>query len=243
MSAWAASKGQNGKLIPASAFLLSPLPFSPRLLRYASLVALPETISVRYTEEEAEYLSVRPVVRQVFRLQELIDMVLGVTGKDLGRIRQILRSGTVVFHFYRYWWPGFEADAGELAAVLARFPDADPTRAFRPEECASVLLESGGRPPRHCLELDRKTASRKPFFRSQSLWDCLLAPARAQAPVYQEYSYARRADLYQLAVPPQQIAALLRDAARLAPHELRAALRHPPETVRLVLVCPRRSYE
>jgi hypothetical protein len=73
-------------------------------------VALPETIPVRYTEEEAEYLSVRPVVRQTFRLQELVDMVLSVTGKDLARVRQILRSGTVVFHFYRYWWQGFEAD-------------------------------------------------------------------------------------------------------------------------------------
>ena len=204
-------------------------------------MALPETIPVRYTEEEAEYLSVRPVVRQAFRLQELIDMVLGVTGKDLARIRQILRSGTVVFHFYRYWWPGFEADAEDLAAVLARFPDADPARAFRPEECAAVLLESGGRPARHCLELDRKTAARKPFFRSQSLWDCLLAPAEAQPPVYQEYSYARRADLYQLEVSPQQTAALLREAARLAPRELRAALRRLPETARLVFVCPRKA--
>jgi hypothetical protein len=62
-------------------------------------VPLPETIPVKYTEEEAEYLSMRPLVRQTFRLAELVDMVVSVTGKDPGRIQQILRSGTVVYHF------------------------------------------------------------------------------------------------------------------------------------------------
>lgn len=204
-------------------------------------MALPETIPVRYTEEEAEYLSVRPVVRQNFRLHELVDMVLAVTGKDPARIQQILRSGTVVFHFYRYWWQGFEADGEELAALLARFPDADPARAFRAEECTMVLLESGGQRPRHLLELDRRIAARKPLFRSRSLWDCLLELGREQAPVYQEYSYARRADLYRLAVSPEQAAALLQDAARLAPRELRAALRRLSQTSCIIFVCPRRG--
>jgi hypothetical protein len=202
-------------------------------------VALPETIPVRYTEEEAEYLSVRPVVRQAFRLQELIDMVLGVTGKDLARIQQILRSGTVVFHFYRYWWSGFEAEAEELAAFLARFPDANPARAFRAEECTAVLLESGGQPPRHSLELDREMASRKPLFRAQSFWDCLLALGRVQAPIYQGYSYARHADVYQLAISPDQIAALQRDAERLVPRKRRVGLRHLAQMTRVVFVCPR----
>lgn len=202
-------------------------------------MALPETIAVRYTEEEAEYVSIRPVVRQTFRLHELIDMVLGVTGKDLARIQQILRSGTVVFHSYRYWWPGFEADAEELRAVLARFPDADPARLFRAEECAMVLLESSGQPPRHALELDRKTASRKPLFGSRSFWDCLVSLGGEHAPVYQGYSYQRRADLYQRAVSSEQVAALLRDAEKLVPRALRIGLRRLPETTRIVFVCPR----
>ncbi len=203
-------------------------------------MALPDNIPVRYTEEEAEYISVRPVVRQTFRLQELVDMVLSVTGKDLARVRQILRSGTVVFHFYRYWWQGFEADPDELAALLAGFPDSEPTRAFRAEECTTVLLESGGQPPRHSIELSQQAAARKPLLRSRSLWDCLLELGREQAPVYQEYSYLRRADLYQLALSPEQIAPLLREAARLAPRELRAVLRRLPETTRIIFVCPRR---
>lgn len=204
-------------------------------------MALPETIPVRYTEEEAEYLSVRPLVKQTFRLHELIDMVLGVTGKDLARIQQILRSGTVVYHFYRYWWPGFEAGAAELADVLACFPDADPARTFRAEECAIVLLESGGHPPRHSVELAREAASRKRLLRGRSFWDELLALGREQPLAYQGYSYARRADLYERPLASQQITALASEAARLAPRELRAQLRRLGEASRIVFVCPRRA--
>jgi hypothetical protein len=201
-------------------------------------MALPETIPVRYTEEEAEYLSVRPVVRQTFRLHELIDMLLGVTGKDLARIQQILRSGTIVFHFYRYWWEGFEAEAGELAAVLARFPDAEPSRAFRAEACTAVLLESGAhnRPP---VEIAQAAAARKPLFRSRSFWDCFLLLAAEQVPAYRDYSHARRADLYELRLTPQQSAFLAAEATRLAGRELRATQRHLPEVSRIVFVCPR----
>ncbi len=201
---------------------------------------LPETIPVRYTEEEAEYLSVRPVVRQTFHLQELIDMVLCVTGKDLARIQHILRTGTVVFHFYRYRWQGFEADAEELAVALAHFPDDDPARAFRPEECMAVLLESGGQPPRHSLQLSREAAACKRWFRSRSFWDSLLALGQGRAPTYQGYSYLRRADLYQQAISAEQIAALAAEATRLAPRELRARLRQLPEMTRIVFICPRR---
>ncbi len=39
---------------------------------------LPQQIPVRYTEEDAGYVSVRPVVKQVFRLHELADMVVSI---------------------------------------------------------------------------------------------------------------------------------------------------------------------
>ncbi len=42
---------------------------------------LPETISVRYTDEEAGYVTVRPIVRQTFSLDELLDMILERRGK------------------------------------------------------------------------------------------------------------------------------------------------------------------
>lgn len=202
-------------------------------------MALPETIPVKYTEEEAEYLSVRPVRRQTFRLDELLDMVLGITGKDLFRIQQILRSGTLVYHFYRYWWPAFEAGAQELGEVLARFPDADPQRVYRAEECTAVLLESGGHPARDQIELTREACSRRRLFCSGSFWDCLTRLAEDQVPIYQGYSYSRHADLFQAAVTPEQIEKLRRDAARLAPREVRALLAHLRTAIRIVFVCPR----
>ncbi len=200
---------------------------------------LPETIPVRYTEEEAAYLSVRPVVRQSFRLYELIDMVLGVAGKDPARIQQILRSGTCVYHFYRYWWPGFEADSGELAAVLAQFPDDDPRRPFRAEECVAVLLESGGQPARYSFEVDRASASRKPWFRFGSFWESLMSLGTSSAPIYRGYSYARRADLFEAALSPGQLVGLIADALRLASRGLRAQLGSLRDARRVVFICPR----
>lgn len=202
-------------------------------------MALPETIPVRYSEEDAEYVSVRPVRRQTFRFDELIDMVLSVTGKDPERIQKILRTGTVVFHFYRYWWEGLEVSAEELARALARYPDADPSRAFRAEDCAVILLESAGSPPRHSIELDRKAAGQRRLFRARSFWESLLELARATPPEYAGYSYSRRADLYRLAISPEQAAALFAAAERFAPRGLRARLGHLPEMARIVYVCPR----
>ncbi len=200
---------------------------------------LPETIAVHYTEEEAEYLSVRPVVRQNFRLDELLDMILTVTGKQVARIQQILRAGTLVFHGYRYWWQGFEAESADLVAALARFPDADPQRPFRVEECNAVLLEGGGSPPHPPIEVDAKAAAQKRLFSSRSFWDCLLEPGRARPPAYRGYSYQRRADLYELPLAPEQVAALVRSLTRLAPRSLRVGLRALPAAARIVYVCPR----
>jgi len=66
---------------------------------YARVVTLPESIPVRYTEEDAGYVTVRPIVKQTFRLDELLDMILSVTGKDAARIRQILHSGRLSIIF------------------------------------------------------------------------------------------------------------------------------------------------
>ena len=200
---------------------------------------LPETIPVKYTEEEAEYLSLRPVVRQTFRIRELVDMVLGVTGKDVPRIRQILRSGTVVFHFYRYWWAGFEAEEGELRALLGSFPDRDPARLFHMDDCSAVLFESGGHPPRYSVEIRREAASRKRLFHSRSFWDRIAALAQARPPAYVDYSYPRRADLYGVDVSPSEIEALVQDAQHLATRSLRVQLTKLAATARVVFVCPR----
>jgi hypothetical protein len=209
------------------------------LSAYSPLMPLPEAISVRYTDEEAGYVTVRPVVRQTFRLQELLDMVLSVAGKDVTRVKQLLHSGTVVYHFFRYSWTGFDADDAELAAALAKFPDADPARPFAPDLCSLALLESGGPIPRHILELHRAAGSKRRIFRGQSFWERLLEIAVAEKLHYHGYSYGRRADLYRLDLDADNVFLIEQAAERLAPGNLRAALSALHQAASILFVCPR----
>ena len=209
----------------------------------------PETIPVKYSEEEAEFISMRPLVRQTFRPAELVDMIVAVTGKDPQRVQRILRSGTVVFHSYRYWWQGFDAEPDKLAEILARYPDANPARPFRPEDCTEAIFESRATSapdpllqtsaPRHSLRLRREDASRKRLFRSRSLWDALMDLARPTPPVYREYSYALRADIYILQPTAAQLTRLARDAAQFSPRALRPHHAILPSVSQVVFVCPR----
>lgn len=202
---------------------------------------LPETIPVKFTEEEADYISVRPVKRQIFRLRELVDMVLSVTGRDVSRVQQILRTGTVVYHFYRYWWQGFDADPAELQQLLAEFPAdfpiGDPRRKFTPQNCRVTILESAT-PGRAPVEIERAAAQRKPLFASSSFWDCLLSIS-ASPPEYAGYSFARRGDLYRAALTPEQVAIFARDSGRLAPRILRGPLEVLGPIALVTFVCPR----
>jgi hypothetical protein len=202
-------------------------------------VPLPETIPVRYTEEEAGYVTVRPLVRQTFRLDELLDMILSVAGKDAARVRQLLHSGTVVYHFYRYSWAGFDAEETELAAALARFPDADPSRPFAASQCTNAVFDDAGANPRHLLDLDREAASKRRLFRGQSFWESLLGIAVEEKPAYQKYSYSRRADLYRLDLDAENAARIEDAANRLASGKLRSALRVLPSAACILFVCPR----
>ena len=204
-----------------------------------TLVPLPDSIPVKYTEEEAEYLSVRPVVRQAFSSTELVDMVVSVAGKDLARVQKILSAGTVVFHSFRYWWTGFEADPVALREILQKYPDADPSRAFRSEDCTEVILESSGTPPRHSLRIRRDEAGKRRLLHPRSFWDNLMNLARDVAPAYREYSYSQRGDIYVLGLAPEQIARLAREAARSAPRTLRADLAVLSAISQIVFVCPR----
>jgi hypothetical protein len=212
-------------------------------------VPFPETIPVKYSEEEAEFISMRPLVRQTFRPAELVDMIVAVTGKDPQRVRQILRSGTIVFHSYRYWWQGFDAEPDKLAEFLARYPDANPSRPFHPNDCTEVILESGAgsapdpmlqsSAPRHSLRLRREDASRKRLFRSRSLWDALMDLTRPHPPAYREYSYALRADIYVLHPDAAQLARLAREAARYSSRSLRPHLALLPSISQIIFVCLR----
>jgi hypothetical protein len=201
---------------------------------------LPETVPVRYSEEEAGYVSFRPVVRQTFGMHELLDMILSVTGKDVARVKQILRAGTIAFRSYRYWWASFDPNDADLRAALASFPDADPSRAFSADDCTLVVLESGGVAAREIAEIGRAAASARRWFARGTVWQLLLETATRLAPAYGGYSYARRADVYTRDLDPAEAAALAAQAERVAPRALRQFARSLADARRLLLLCPRR---
>jgi len=200
---------------------------------------MPESILVKYTEEEAEYVSLRPIVQQHFRGSELVDMIVSVTGKELPRVQQILRSGTVVFHSYRYWWHGFEVDAYALREILANYPDPDFSRPFRTEKCSEVVLEREGAPVPHSARFRRDQASKKKLLRSRSFWDCLMRVSREVVPAYREYSYAARADLYASPLDREQILRLVVEARRYATQAVGAHTLDLASFSQIVYVCPR----
>jgi hypothetical protein len=202
-------------------------------------MALPETIPVRYTEEDVAYVTVRPMVRQTFRLEELLDMILSVAGKDLERVRQLLHSGTVVYHFYRYSWDGVDAGEAELAAALARFPDPDPSRSFPPRQCTNAVFDDAGPNSRHLLDLTRAAASKRRFLHRHNFWDGLLEIAEQERPYYQKYSYSRHADVYCLDLDGEITSRIEEATSRLATAKVRSAMRVLPSAASILFVCPR----
>jgi hypothetical protein len=201
---------------------------------------LPSQIPVRYTEEDAGFVSVRPVVKQTFQLHELVDMVVSVAGKDSARVQQIFRSGTVVYNGYRYWWDALQADRDELDRLLLPFPDDDPTRPFDPEQATAVLLEIGGGAQRTVVEITRQDAAQKKLFAKHAPWEVLTNFASGKSPRYEKYAHARRADLFRLSLHFDEAQQLLAAMLSAAPRKLkyRWSTLRPPAA--LTFVCPRK---
>ncbi len=198
--------------------------------RYSAGVPLPETIAIRFTEEDAGYVTVRPVVKQTFRFAELTDMVVSVTGKNVSRVQQIFRAGTVLYNGYRYWWEGFALKEEEIGGILATFPEDDPSRPFDREAVTAVAFEIGGGAQRSLVTVTRKEASSKRLFQKRSPWEILLKAAQNAAPRYEKYAYAERADVYRLHLSPEAAASMMKEVFSVSPRILRrklAALRSP----------------
>ena len=196
-----------------------------------------EQIPVRYTEEDAGYVSVRPVVKQVFRLHELADLVVSIAGKDPARVQQIFRSGTAVYHGYRYWWDGIAAEPSDIAALLVSFPDDDPSRSFEPSKATAALFEIGGGTQCHVVEILREEALQKKFLGKLSPWQVLLRSAASHTARYEKYSHARRADLFRISLPYDQAQQLVAALLEAAPRSLRhrwSTLR-PPAAITFVV--------
>jgi hypothetical protein len=194
---------------------------------------LPETIPMRFTEEDAGYVTVRPVVKQTFRLAELADMVVSVTGKNAQRVQQIFRAGTVVYNGYRYRWEGFASDENELAGLLALFPDDDPALPFNPARVTAVSLEIGGGTQRSLISITRGEASARKLFHSRSPWEILLSAVQDATPRYEKYSHAARADVYRVQFSFEAAASLLKQLIAASPRGLRKKLMalQPPAAI------------
>jgi hypothetical protein len=159
---------------------------------------LPETVRVKLSSEAAGSIAITPVVVQELTVRELLEQILGITGKDVARIREVLRRGTLVSGASRFRWTSWDADDESVRAALTAFPDADPSRPFASEHCVAVVLRSA----RGAIELPREAAARKGLFQRASCWDRLMELLTAAAPSYVGYSYRDRADLYMAALTP-----------------------------------------
>ena len=202
-------------------------------------MSLPETIAIRFTEEDAGYVTVRPVVRQTFRMAELTDMVLTVTGKNVARVQQIFRAGTVVYNGYRYWWDSFPAEPSEISALLAPYPEDDPSLPFRASGVTTVSLEMGGGSQRSLIEITREEASPKRLFQKRRPWEILLSATEKTAPRYEKYSHAQRADVYRLNLPLEAAQALLAETRAAAPRALQKKLAGVQPPSALLFFAPR----
>jgi hypothetical protein len=155
-------------------------------------MALPQTVRVKLSSEAAEAISITPVVVQELPLRELVEHMLGVTGKDETRIAELLLRGTLVSGASRFRWVGLRPDLENLRELLATFPDPEPGRPFAAERCIRATLR-GGRQP---IEIPRDAAARKSLFQRESFWDLVMEVIAAAPPAYSGYGYRDRADRY-----------------------------------------------
>lgn len=169
---------------------------------------LPPTVRVKLSSEAAEAIAMTPVLLQELPTRELIEHMLGVVGKDLVRMREILLRGTMVAGASRFRWAGWAVDDDDLRALLATFPDADPAQTFAAARCIRLVLR-GGRQP---IEIRREVAGRKGLFQRETFWDVLMETAAAAPLSYVGYSYRDRADRFQRDLTVDE-AARLRAAA------------------------------
>jgi hypothetical protein len=155
-------------------------------------MALPERVRVKLSSEAAEAISLTRVVVQEMPFHELIDVLLGIAGKDSARVQELLLRGSVVSGASRYRWDGWAVGAEELADALRAFPDPEPQRTFVPDACVRAVLHTS----RASLDIPREAAAKKGLLRRTSFWDRLLSVIMAAAPAYRTYSYRDRADVY-----------------------------------------------
>ena len=188
-------------------------------------MSLPERVRVKLSSEAAEGISLTPVVVQEIAIRELVEYMLGVTGKDAARVRELLLRGTLVSGASRFRWSGWEADPAAVLELLSSFPDPEPGRPFVPERAVRAVLRGG----RQAIEIPREAGLRKPLFRRGNFWKLLLETSAALLR-YHSYSYKDRADVYQGTVDVAAAERLRAGAGLITYSALRERIQSEPFT-------------
>src|SRR5215472_16411299 len=118
---------------------------------------LPASVRVKLSSETAESISLTPVVVRDIPMRELIEHLIGITGKDEARVHELLLRGTLVSGASRFRWAGWDADGESIREALSAFPDPDPRRAFAAALCVRAALRGPGRR----IEVAREIGQRK----------------------------------------------------------------------------------
>jgi hypothetical protein len=164
-------------------------------------MSLPASFRVKISSENAE-MSVTPVVVREMPADELVRHILGVTGKNPRRIREILQRGTLVAGSSRMRWDGADVTESSVTEFLQRYPDADPSRAFHAELCLEVVLRAGEGVRRQELPVSREEGTKRRWFHRQNFWEALFEAIGP--PDYREYSYKESADVYRRKLTPEE---------------------------------------
>jgi hypothetical protein len=200
-------------------------------------MSLPETIRVKLSSEAADYVSLTPVVAREMPVRELVEHMLGITGKDEARIRDLLLRGTLVSGATRFRWAGMEAEPESLHSLLVSFPDPEPARPFAAVNCVRVVL----RGPRQPIAIPREIGARRGIaarlLHRPSFWDLLMGISESGGPRYADYSFRDRADVYHVTLGAQEVQRV-REASRLVQYTaLEAQIRNTPiESAELYVV-------
>lgn len=177
---------------------------------------LPSQVRVKVSSEAAGAIAMAQVSVQTLGIRELVEQMLGVTGKEPARIMEILKRGSLVSGESRLRWEPLDALPAELAPILLTFPDSEPDRPFDGARCFHALLLAG----RERLDLPRATAARRRLFRRRSFWDSVMRLAREGSAEYVAYSYRLRCDHYRVRLDLQRLQVLTAAAPLLRYAEL-----------------------
>jgi hypothetical protein len=172
-------------------------------------MSLPEAIRVRISSEAADGVTITPVVSEIMPIDQIAAEVLGISGKNPERVKEIFARGSLVSGASRFRWDPLPLEAGDIARLLGRFPDPDPSRLFDAALCTAVVLLGLQQP----LVIEREQGQKRKLFRRESFWDRLMGLATASAE-YKTYSYRQRADVYRAEPGPAGLT-IIEEASKL----------------------------